>query len=199
MVGFNRRFSPLVEKMKSLLKPVKSAKAFVYTCNAGAIPADHWTQNAETGGGRLVGEACHFVDLLRYLADSPIARFQVMTMGRNPAMAVVDDKAVISLQFEDGSIGTIQYFANGGKRFPKERLEVFAADAVLQLDNYRVLRGFGWPGFSKKSLWAQDKGQDACVQAFLDAIRAGSAAPIPLEQVWEVSRLSVEIADAARQ
>jgi predicted dehydrogenase/threonine dehydrogenase-like Zn-dependent dehydrogenase len=199
MVGFNRRFSPLVEKMKSLLKPVKSAKAFVYTCNAGAIPADHWTQNAETGGGRLVGEACHFVDLLRYLADSPIARFQVMTMGRNPAMAVVDDKAVISLQFEDGSIGTIQYFANGGKRFPKERLEVFAADAVLQLDNYRVLRGFGWPGFSKQSLWAQDKGQDACVHAFLEAIRAGLAAPIPLEQVWEVSRLSVEIADAARQ
>ncbi len=199
MVGFNRRFSPLVDKMKSLLKPVKAPKAFVYTCNAGAIPADHWTQNAETGGGRLVGEACHFVDLLRYLADSPIAKFQVMTMGRNAAMSVVDDKAVISLQFEDGSIGTIQYFANGGKRFPKERLEVFAADAVLQLDNYRVLRGFAWPGFSKKSLWAQDKGQDACVHAFLDAIRTGRAAPIPVEQVWEVSRLSVEIADAARQ
>lgn len=199
MVGFNRRFSPLVDKMKSLLKPVRAPKAFVYTCNAGAIPADHWTQNAETGGGRLVGEACHFVDLLRYLADSPITKFQVMTMGRNPAMSVVDDKATISLQFEDGSVGTIHYLANGGKRFPKERLEVFAADAVLQLDNYRVLRGFDWPGFSKKSLWAQDKGQDACVKAFLDAIRAGAAAPVPLEQVWEVSRLSVEIADAARQ
>lgn len=199
MVGFNRRFSPLVDKMRSLLKPVSAPKAFVYTCNAGAIPADHWTQNAETGGGRLVGEACHFVDLLRYLADSPVAKFQVMTMGRNSAMQVVDDKAIISLQFADGSIGTIQYFANGGKRFPKERLEVFAADAVLQLDNYRVLRGFGWPGFSKKSLWAQDKGQDACVNAFLNAIRTGSAAPIPLEQIWEVSRLSVEIADAARQ
>ncbi|HUX91553.1 MAG TPA: bi-domain-containing oxidoreductase [Gallionellaceae bacterium] len=198
MVGFNRRFSPLVDKMKALLKPVKAPLAFVYTCNAGAIPADHWTQNAETGGGRLVGEACHFVDLLRYLADSPISKFQVMTMGRNPAMSVVDDKAVISLQFEDGSIGTIHYLANGGKRFPKERLEVFAADAVLQLDNYRVLRGFDWPGFSKKSLWAQDKGQAACVQAFLDAIRAGTAAPIPLEQIWEISKRSVEIADAAR-
>ncbi|HQS58848.1 MAG: dehydrogenase [Gallionellales bacterium 35-53-114] len=199
MVGFNRRFSPLIDKMKSLLKPVKMPKAFVYTCNAGAIPADHWTQNAETGGGRLVGEACHFVDLLRYLADSPISKFQVMTMGRNPALSVVDDKATISLQFEDGSIGTIHYFANGGKRFPKERLEVFAADAVLQMDNYRVLRGFGWTGFNKKSLWSQDKGQDACVQAFLDAVREGAAAPIPLEQIWEVSRLSVEIADAARQ
>ena len=199
MVGFNRRFSPLVDKMRSLLKPVKASKAFVYTCNAGAIPADHWTQNTEAGGGRLVGEACHFVDLLRYLADSPISKFQVMTMGRNPAMPIVDDKAIISLQFEDGSIGTIHYLANGGKRFPKERLEVFAADAVLQMDNYRVLRGFAWPGFSKKSLWSQDKGQDACVKAFLDAIRAGAAAPIPLEQIWEVSRLSVDIANAARK
>jgi predicted dehydrogenase len=122
-----------------------------------------------------------------------------MTMGRNPAMSVVDDKSVISLQFEDGSIGTIQYFANGGKRFPKERLEVFAGDAVLQLDNYRVLRGFAWPGFRKKSLWMQDKGQDACVKAFLDAICNGNEVPIPLEQIWEVSRLSVEIADAARK
>lgn len=198
MVGFNRRFSPLVDKMRSLLKPVKAPKAFVYTCNTGVIPADHWTQNTEAGGGRLVGEACHFVDLLRYLADSPISKFQVMTMGRNPAMSIVDDKAIISLQFEDGSIGTIHYLANGGKRFPKERLEVFAADAVLQMDNYRVLKGFAWPGFSKKSLWSQDKGQDACVKAFLDAIRAGAVAPIPLEQIWEVSRLSVEIANAAR-
>lgn len=198
MIGFNRRFSPLVEKMKSLLKPVKVPKAFIYTCNAGAIPADHWTQNAEMGGGRLVGEACHFVDMLRYLADSPISKFQVMTMGRNSAMSVIDDKAVISLQFEDGSIGTIQYFANGGKRFPKERVEVFTSDSVLQLDNYRVLRGFAWPGFNKKSLWAQDKGQDGCVNAFLDAIRDGNEAPIPLEQIWEVSRLSIEIADSVR-
>lgn len=199
MIGFNRRFSPLVAKMKSLLGGVRAPKAFVYTCNAGAIPADHWTQDAEKGGGRLVGEACHFVDLLRYLADSPIAQFQVMTMGRNPGMAVTDDKAVITLQFEDGSIGTIQYFANGGKRFPKERLEVFAADAVLQLDNYRTLRGFGWPRFKKQSLWVQDKGQEACVREFLDAIRNGNEGPIPLEQIWEVSRISVEIAEAARR
>ena len=199
MVGFNRRFSPLVDKMKSLLQPVKAPKAFIYTCNAGAIPADHWTQNAETGGGRLVGEACHFVDMLRYLANSPISKFQVMTMGRNSAMSVVDDESIISLQFEDGSIGVIQYFSNGGKCFPKERLEVFAADAVLQLDNYRVLRGLAWPGFSKKSLWVQDKGQDSCLKAFLYAIRNGNEAPIPLEQIWEVSRLSVEIADAARK
>lgn len=199
MVGFNRRFSPLIAKMKLLLRPVSAPKVFVYTCNAGAIPADHWTQNAEAGGGRLVGEACHFVDLLRYLAGSPISKFQVITMGRNPAVSPVDDKATISLQFEDGSMGTIHYLANGGKRFPKERLEVFAADAVLQLDNYRVLRGFGWAGFRKMGSWTQDKGQDACVKAFLETIRQGGEAPIAVEQIWEVARLSIEIANAARQ
>lgn len=197
-VGFNRRFSPLVTKMKTLLEAVREPKVFVYTCNAGAIPADHWTQNAETGGGRLVGEACHFIDLLRFLADSPIAKFQVITIGRNSAMSVTDDKATVSLQFEDGSMGTIHYLANGGKRFPKERLEVFANDAVLQLDNYRVLRGFDWPGFKKAQLWKQDKGQDACVKAFLNSVQLRSSPPIPLEQIFEVSRLAVEIADAAR-
>lgn len=197
MVGFNRRFSPLIDKMKSLLQVVKAPKSFIYTCSAGLIPADHWTQNREAGGGRLVGEACHFIDLLRYLADSPISKFDVITMGRNPTMSIVEDKAIISLQFEDGSIGVINYLANGGKRFPKERLEVFAADAVLQLDNYRILRGFAWPGFKKMSLWTQNKGQDACIKAFLDAIRAGTAAPIPLDQVWEISRISVEIASKA--
>ena len=135
--------------------------------------------------------------MLRYLADSPISKFDVITMGRNPTMSIVEDKAIISLQFEDGSIGVINYLANGGKRFPKERLEVFAADAVLQLDNYRILRGFAWPGFKKMSLWTQNKGQDACIKAFLDAIRAGTAAPIPLDQVWEISRISVEIASKA--
>lgn len=199
MIGFNRRFSPLVTKMKSLLASVKQPKAFVYTCNAGAIPADHWTQDIEAGGGRLVGEACHFIDLLRFLADSPIVKCQVMTIGRNPAMAVVDDKATIQLQFEDGSIGTVHYFANGGKRFPKERVEVFAADAVLQLDNYRELRGYAWPGFGKTKLWSQDKGQDACAKAFVDAVRTGAVSPIPLNEIWEVSKVSVEVAEAARQ
>ncbi|OIO59201.1 MAG: dehydrogenase [Alphaproteobacteria bacterium CG_4_10_14_0_2_um_filter_63_37] len=199
MVGFNRRFSPLVETMRSLLKTVRVPKVFVYTCNAGNIPADHWAQNIESGGGRLVGEACHFIDLVRDLAGSPLVEAHVMTMGRNPAMEIVDDKATITLRFEDGSIGTIHYLANGGKKFPKERFEVFAGDAVLQLDNYRELRGYGWPGFKKQKLWAQDKGQEACVAAFLKSITEGGEGPIALEQIWEVAKVSVEIAEAARR
>lgn len=194
MVGFNRRFSPLVKKMKELLSSVAAPKSFIYTCNAGIIPANHWTQDVNVGGGRIIGEACHFVDLLRFLAGSPIAGWQVMTMGQHPAVAVVSDKAIINLKFEDGSIGTIQYFANGGKRFPKERIEVFAGDAVLQLDNYLVLRGYDWPNFLKMKLWKQDKGQNACAKAFVESIKKGKDAPIPFDELMEVSRVVIEIA-----
>lgn len=197
MVGFNRRFAPLVVQMKSLLDKVRAPKSFIYTCNAGAIPSDHWTQDAAVGGGRIVGEACHFIDLLRFLVGAPIRDAQITTMAGLTAAAAPDDKAIITLAFEDGSIGSIHYFANGGKAFPKERIEAFAADAVLQLDNFVSLQGFGWPGFRKTRLWRQDKGQSACAAAFLTALRNGAAAPIPLEELLEVARISIDL--AARQ
>jgi predicted dehydrogenase/threonine dehydrogenase-like Zn-dependent dehydrogenase len=189
MVGFNRRFAPQVRKIKALLGAVAGPKTFVMTVNAGAIPADHWTQDAEVGGGRIVGEACHFIDLLRFLADVPIAESRRMDMD-----SATHDTVTLQLRFADGSMGTVHYFANGSKAFPKERLEVFAGGRVLQLDNFRRLTGFGWPGFSKMNLWRQDKGQKACAQAFVDAIEAGAAPPIPLEEIMEVSRLSIELA-----
>lgn len=193
MVGFNRRYAPQVQKMKQLLGGVTGPKAFIMTVNAGAIPADHWTQDPEAGGGRLIGEACHFIDLLRFLAASPITGWQRMSM-----YAPTRDTVSIQLSFSDGSVGTVHYFANGSKAFPKERLEVFAAGRVLQLDNYRKLTGFGWPGFTKMNLWQQDKGQKACAAAFVQAVAKGTSAPIPFEQVVEVSRVSIEIAEAAR-
>lgn len=194
MVGFNRRFAPLVVKMRALLASVDRPKAFVYTCNAGMIPPDHWTQDPEVGGGRIIGEACHFIDLLRFLAGAPIRHASIMTMGRHPGLATTTDKATISLQFEDGSIGTVHYFANGGKAFPKERVEVFANDAVLQMDNFVALRGFGWPGFKQDKQWRQDKGQNACAQAFLDAIRDGKPAPITPEELFEVAQVCIDLA-----
>ena len=103
---------------------------------------------------------------------------------------------MLTLEFDDGSIGTIRYLANGNRNFPKERLEVFCAGRVLQLDNFRKLRGWGWSGFSKMNLWRQDKGQAACVKAFVDALRKGSPAPIPLEEILEVSRVSIEAQQA---
>ena len=104
------------------------------------------------------------------------------------------DTTTVTLEFKDGSIGTVHYFANGPKSFPKERLEVFASGRVLQLDNFRKLTGFGWPGFRKMNLWRQDKGQKACAQAFINAVAGQGPAPIPFEELVEVARVSIEVA-----
>jgi predicted dehydrogenase/threonine dehydrogenase-like Zn-dependent dehydrogenase len=192
MVGFNRRFAPQVQKVKALLKGVTGPKSLVFTANAGAIPAEHWTQDRDVGGGRIVGEACHFIDLLRFLVGAPITGHRASVMDTRTR-----DTVSIELSFADGSIGTVHYFANGSKAFPKERLEVFASGRVLQLDNFRKLRGFAWPGFAKMNLWRQDKGQKACAAAFTKAVAAGGPSPIPLDEVLEVARVTIEIASQA--
>jgi len=189
MVGFNRRFAPHVQKIHALIGAVSQPKTFVMTVNAGAIPPDHWTQDPEVGGGRVVGEACHFIDLLRYLAGAPIAEHH-----RTDMESPTGDTVSIQLRFADGSMGTILYLANGSKSFPKERLEVFTGGRILQLDNFRTLTGYGWPGFRKMKLRRQDKGQRACVAAFLEAVKGNAASPIPFEEIVEVSRVSIELA-----
>ncbi|WP_036801380.1 bi-domain-containing oxidoreductase [Photobacterium marinum] len=198
MVGYNRRFAPNVLKMKELLSSVKGPKTFIMTMNAGDIPAEHWTQDPNVGGGRIIGEACHYIDLMRHLAGCKITGFNAMCMGDAPGVAVREDKASITLSFEDGSIGTIHYFANGGKAFPKERIEVFANDAVLQLDNFRKLIGFGWKGFTKQKLMSQDKGQDNCSKAFIESIQQGKPSPISFDEIIEVARVSCQVAESFR-
>ena len=193
MVGFNRRFAPYVLKTKALLEGLAGPKALVMTVNAGAVPQDHWTQDADVGGGRIVGEACHFIDLLRWLVGAPIT-----SHSATPMKSATTDTVSIQLGFSDGSIGTIHYFANGNRSFPKERVEVFAAGRILQLDNFRRLTGFGWPGLRTMRTWRQDKGQQACAGAFVSAIEHGRPAPIPFDELMEVSRVSVEIAESVR-
>jgi predicted dehydrogenase len=194
MVGFNRRYAPHVVKMKSLLESKREPKTIVITVNAGAIPVDHWTQDPDVGGGRIVGEGCHFIDLMRYLVGHSITGHQAMMIGNVPGVGIRDDKVSINLSFSDGSFGTIHYFANGGKAFPKERVEVFCGNAVLQMDNYRVMIGYDWPRFKKMKLRKQNKGQKACAKAFIDSIREGKPSPIPYEEVMESSRVSIEVA-----
>lgn len=185
MVGFNRRFAPQVQRMKALLAGVGGPKSLVMTVNAGVIPPDHWTQDPEVGGGRIVGEACHFIDLLAFLVGSDI------TCHHKTAMAsATGDTVSLQLEFGDGSIGAIHYFANGSKSFAKERLEVFAAGRILQLDNFRRLTGYGWPGFKKMHLWRMDKGQKQCAKAFVEAVAGGGVAPISFEELVAVARLS---------
>jgi predicted dehydrogenase/threonine dehydrogenase-like Zn-dependent dehydrogenase len=197
MVGFNRRFAPHVIRMKRLLTAVREPKSFIVTVNAGFIAAAHWTQHPRVGGGRITGEACHFVDLLRFLCGHPIVDARVQTVGASGMSG--DDKAVITLAFADGSWGTIHYLANGHVGFPKERIEAFCAGRILQLDNFRRLRGYGWPGFRVMNLWRQDKGQNACAQAFVNAVTNGGGAPTPVEEIFEVSRIAVRLGEAARR
>ena len=194
MVGFNRRFAPQAVKIKTLLDRVSGPKTFVMTINAGSIPANHWTQDPKVGGGRIIGEACHFVDLLRFLAGTKILDFQVTYMNEKSDNMAPADKASFTLRFDDGSFGTVLYLANGHKSFPKERLEVFCDQRVLQLDNFRKLTGYGWKGFSSMKLWRQDKGQSACVAAYLKSVREGLASPIPFDELLEVSRVTIAIA-----
>lgn len=189
MVGFNRRFAPHTIKIKSLLSMISEPKSFVMTVNAGSIDARHWTQDTEIGGGRIIGEACHFIDLLRHLAASPIAGWQRLTLD-----SATNDTTSIQLAFLDGSIGTIHYFANGSKSLAKERLEIFAQGGVLQLDNFRKLTAHGWKGFDGMRMWKQEKGHEACVRAFVNAVKNGLSSPIPLDELLEVSRISIEIA-----
>ena len=199
MVGYNRRFAPHVIKMKKLLANVAEPKAFIMTMNAGAIPSDHWTQDPDIGGGRIIGEACHYIDLMRFLAGSEITGYTATCMGKADGVDITEDKASITLTFKDGSFGTINYLANGGKAFAKERIEVFANDGVLQIDNFRKLIGYDWKGFSKDKLMTQDKGQANCSTAFIESIKSGKASPISFDEIMEVARCSVNISESLRK
>ncbi|MDA9963274.1 bi-domain-containing oxidoreductase [Gammaproteobacteria bacterium] len=199
MVGYNRRFSPHIQKIKSLIDAKSAPKTFIMTMNAGEIPKEHWTQDANIGGGRIIGEACHYIDLMRFLAGSEIKSFNAIKMGENDFVDVIEDKALISLSFVDGSMGSIHYYANGGKSFPKERIEVFCDNAVLQLDNFRKLKGFGWNGFKKMNLWSQDKGQKHCADVFMKKVKHGGKNPIPHDQIFEIARASIDIAEMLRK
>jgi predicted dehydrogenase len=196
MVGFNRRFAPQIVRMKQLLGGVRAPKSVVMTVNAGAIPRSHWTQNEQVGGGRIVGEGCHFIDLARFLVGHPIVASQVRVL-RPPGRAVEDDNATLGLEFADGSWATINYVANGHRSVSKERIEVFCDGRVLQLDNFRTLQGAGWPTFKKMKLWRQDKGQQGCVAAFIEALGSGHP-PIAMTELLEVGRVSIELGEAAR-
>jgi len=190
-VGFNRRFAPITVRMAELLSTRSGPKALTLTMNAGAVPPDHWTQDPAVGGGRVVGEACHLIDLARFLVGSPITEVRSTFLGGVGPR----DTASISLAFEDGSIASVSYFANGSKRYPKERVEVFSGDRVLVNENYRTLRTYGWRGVRTVRLRSQDKGHRAGMAAFLHAVRTGAAPPIPLAEILEVSEASLLAAE----
>ncbi|MGE5206733.1 MAG: bi-domain-containing oxidoreductase [Chlamydiota bacterium] len=186
MVGLNRRFAPHVVKAAQLLRRISQPRAIIITVNAGAVPPEHWTQDAETGGGRIIGEACHFLDLARFLAGAPVESVQTTKMS--------PETVSITLCYQNGSTAAIQYFANGSKKFPKERVEIFCGGSILQINNFRVMKAFGLPGFRSLRLWRQDKGNATCAAAFMQAISSGGPAPIPPAELFEVTRTTLQAA-----
>lgn len=192
MVGFNRRFSPLTERLTASLRKRGANKAIVMTINAGAIPGGHWTQDPAVGGGRIVGEAVHFIDLARHLAGSAITGFSVAAMDSTSG-----DSAAIQLSFANGDIASIAYLANGTKAFPKERVEVFSGGAVYRIDNWRKLEVFGDGSTKGMKLWAQNKGQTAMAARFIGAVRGENGPAIAPDEIFEVARVAIAIAAAA--
>lgn len=185
IVGFNRRFSPLSVKMKTLLG--EGPKNIVATMNAGFIPADVWIHDLEVGGGRIIGEACHYIDLCTYLADSKVVAVCMNALGVHPEENT--DNASILLKYENGTNAVINYFGNGSKTYAKERIEVYSQERTLVLDNWRSLTGYGVKGFSKMRT-KQDKGHHAQFKLLVDSLKAGGKPIIPYEEIYNTTKAS---------
>jgi predicted dehydrogenase/threonine dehydrogenase-like Zn-dependent dehydrogenase len=182
MVGFNRRFAPLAIRLKSFLQEVREPLALHYRVNAGFLPAEHWLNDPQQGGGRILGEVCHFVDFLCFLTGSSPVEVETRSL-LNPGQ-YSNDNVVCSLRFPDGSQGTITYLANGDKSYSKERVEVFGGGNVAVLEDFRrleLVRGGKTRVF--RSLLRQDKGHRGEWQAFITAIQTGAQSPIPFREV----------------
>ena len=197
MVGYNRRFSPHIKKAKSLLQGRSEALAMNMVVNAGHIPSDHWVHDPVRGGGRIIGEACHFIDLMVFLTGSLVKTVSAHMFKQGAA--VTEDKMTISLTFEDGSIGTVNYFANGNKSYPKEELRIFSDERILKLDNFRLLKGFGFKGFKKMSTRRLDKGHSNEFAEFIDRMKTGGEWLIPFSELVNVSLASFAAISSAKE
>ena len=198
MVGFNRRFSPHIIKMKELISKVTEPKSIVMTMNAGSIANDHWVHDSSVGGGRIIGEACHYIDLMRFLMDQKIESATSTSFGPSISGKLNEDTVTITIKFNDGSFGTIHYFSNGSNGYPKETINVFVGGKILNLNNFRVLKGFGWKTFKRMRTWTQDKGQNNCVKGFLNDINQNKAT-IPFDELYEVALCSIDVAENLRK
>ncbi|MHA6697200.1 bi-domain-containing oxidoreductase [Chryseobacterium sp. A321] len=194
MVGFNRRFSPHVEKMKSLLG--NSQMNVIATMNAGNIPANVWVHDMLVGGGRIIGEACHFIDLITYLTGSKVKSVCMNAMGENPEENT--DCASILLKYENGSTGVINYFSNGSKSYSKERIEVYSQERTLIMDNFRTTEGFGFKNFSKLKT-KLDKGHKAQFHKLIKQIQEGGSELIPFEEIINTTKASFAAIESMKQ
>jgi predicted dehydrogenase len=192
-VGFNRRFSPHIQRAKKLIG--NTPMNIVATMNAGFIPPDVWVQDMKVGGGRIIGEACHFIDLMVFLTGSKVSSVVMNALGTNPEENT--DNAIITLRFENGSQGVINYFSNGSKAYAKERVEIFSQGRVLILDNFRTLKGYGFRDFSSMST-SLDKGHKKQFLELIKQVKAGGTSLIPFEDLINTTKASFAAIESLR-
>ena len=197
MVGFNRRFAPHVVAMKKVFEGRSTPLMMHYRVNAGFIPADSWVHDPVEGGGRIIGEVCHFIDLLHFLAGAPPVSVFATRLPPSGESVLSDDNVLISLDFADGSRGSITYSALGAANQPKEHIEVMGAGRSALLDDYRQLEIFDGKGTNKTG-GRQDKGHRAQFQAFANAIVTGGAPPIPQDELLLSSLATILVGESLR-
>jgi len=195
MVGFNRRFAPMVVRMKSILATITEPLALHYRINAGSLPSDHWVNDREQGGGRILGEVCHFVDLLSFLSGSRVVEVEARSVGNSGRYS--GDNVLIALRFANGSEGTISYLANGDRAFSKERIEVFGGGSAAVLEDFRRLE-LVRSGRREiiRSRWRRDKGHRAEWAAFADSVQTRAEAPIPFVELVSSTLATLRIDEA---
>jgi predicted dehydrogenase/threonine dehydrogenase-like Zn-dependent dehydrogenase len=199
MVGFNRRFSPLAIQAKEFFAGRETPLSILYRVNAGRIPKEHWTQNPLEGGGRIVGEVCHFIDLMQFLTESvPVSVFAESVSAKSDK-AVDADSIFITLRFADGSNGCVAYLGEGDKSLPKERVEIFAAGRSFVLDDFRRATLYKNGREDQVTLKAQDKGQQSQVRQVCKSVLQGTEAPIRVNELAATTRATFRVLDSLRE
>jgi predicted dehydrogenase/threonine dehydrogenase-like Zn-dependent dehydrogenase len=192
MVGFNRRFAPFIREIKKSLDPSIPCSMH-YRINSGTIPPDHWIQDPGVGGGRIIGEVCHFIDTCIYLSGSKVKTVSAISMKGSPQL---DDTVSIQLLFNNGSIASISYFSNGNKEISKEKLEVFSSGTIYMMDDFKSLQISGKQQKNHRS--SQDKGHAAELNAFAEAIKSGGESPIPFHELCHTSLTTFKVLDSVK-
>jgi len=189
-IGFNRRFSPHSRRIKELVGKNPGPMNIIATMNAGYISPDVWVHDPKVGGGRILGEACHYIDLITFLTGSKVEYVCTQAMGKSPREN--SDNATLLLKYQNGSLGVINYFSNGNKSYSKERLEIYYQGKNLILDNFRKLYGYGYGnpfGFSNKLLVTrQNKGHNKQFRLFIERLENGGEPLIPFDEIVNTTR-----------
>jgi polar amino acid transport system substrate-binding protein len=199
MVGFNRRFSLLAQRAKDFFAGRETPLSILYRVNAGRIPKEHWIQDAQEGGGRIVGEVCHFIDLMQFFTGSAPVFVFAESVSAKSSKIVDADSVFITVRFADGSNGSIAYLSEGDKGLAKERVEIFGVGRVFVLDDFRRATLYKDGRDEQVTLKAQDKGQQAQVRQVCVSVLEGGPAPIPIDELAATSRATFRVLDSLRE